>query len=114
MDYILKLANRDPLLTNMKCSLAPLITLRRATWLAILPIALLQLTIATHQFDHVADYDEGTCNVCAQLDRIDTAVDHSAESVSLPPNDIVRAATPVDSTAGNRARNYDSRAPPKV
>jgi len=98
----------------MKNSLATLTTLRQAAWLAILPIALLQLTIATHQFDHVADYVEGTCHVCVQLDRIDIAVDHSAVTVSLPSSDILPSATPVQSIPNNRSRNYNSRAPPLV
>ena len=58
------------ILTNKHNNLAPSIRRRRFTWLALLPIALLQLTIAVHQFEHVSEYVDGTCHICGQLDRV--------------------------------------------
>jgi hypothetical protein len=78
------------------------------------PIALLQLTIAVHQFDHVADYIEGSCHVCGQLDRVDAAVDHPAETASPLAIDFLRPDAPAISVPRAPVRNFDSRAPPQL
>jgi len=94
--------------------LATSILLRRASWLAVVPIALLQLSIAVHQFDHVADYIEGSCHVCVQLDRIDAAVDHPAEIASLHSIEFLQSTAPAVSAPRVPVRNFDSRAPPQL
>lgn len=87
---------------------------RCASWLAVLPVALLQLTIAIHQFDHVAEYLEGTCDVCVQLDRGDAAVDHPAQAAPKLPINVLEAEAPPALIAQERVRNFDSRAPPFI
>ena len=89
--------------------------LRCAAWLPLLTVAWLQLTLASHHFDHVAEYFSDSCHVCVQLDRIDdTSVDNSGlETATFLP-----AAVPVAGTQGvlNRTptRQFDSRAPPQL
>ena len=51
----------------------------RASWLALLSLAWMQLAIAGHQFEHSAAYTE-FCDVCVQVDRLDDLV---AESIGL-------------------------------
>jgi len=102
------------LLTNKNNNLATLILRRRASWFAALPIALLQLTIAAHHFDHVAEYIEGTCHVCVQLDRVDATVDHPAEDPSKQSIDFLKQEAPVVLVARESVRNFDSRAPPHL
>ena len=86
---------------------------RGATWLALVSLAWLQLTLASHQFDHVAEYFADTCHVCAQLDRTDDLV-VDTQFVPAPdqarrsePAPIVRAEFKPDS-----ARPFHPRAPP--
>ena len=95
-------------------NLATSIQRRRVSWFAELPIALLQLTIAVHQFDHVADYIDGVCHVCVQLDRADGAVDHSPEAAPPLHSDFLKLDAPVVSVARVPGRNFDSRAPPQI
>ena len=85
---------------------------RRVTWLALLPIALLQLTIAVHQFEHVSEYVDGTCHICGQLDRFDAAVDHPAEGAPQSSSDPLKPAAPPALLARNSARIFEPRAPP--
>ncbi|MGI9233508.1 MAG: hypothetical protein ACR2RD_07755 [Woeseiaceae bacterium] len=87
---------------------------RRVPWFAIVPIALLQLTIAVHQFDHVDEFGEGACHVCVQLDRVDAAVDHPAEAAPPQLVEFLRSHAPVVSIARSPVRNFDSRAPPQL
>jgi len=101
-------------LANKNNNLVTSILARRASWLAVVPIALLQLTIAVHQFDHVADYVEGSCHVCVQLDRFDAAVDHPVEITSLPSIGILKSDAPAVSAVRVPVRNFDSRAPPQI
>ena len=87
---------------------------RRAAWFAVLPIALLQLSLAVHQFDHTDDFVDGSCHVCVQLDRVDLAVDHSAEQVPLASIDLLWTKAPPVSVSHDVLRNFDSRAPPRL
>ena len=110
--YIPRLAIERSMLSNNDHNLATLIQRRRASWLAVLPIALLQLTIAIHQFDHVAEYIDGACHVCVQLDRVDAAVDHPAEKVPQLSVDVLEVEAPPIRIARESVRNFESRAPP--
>jgi hypothetical protein len=101
-------------LINKIDSLAQLILRRRYSWFAILPIALLQLTIAVHQFDHVTSYIEGACHVCVQLDRFDAAVDESAETVLPRPTELLRLDAPKAFVTLVPVRHFDARAPPQI
>lgn len=80
----------------------------------MLPIALLQLTIAIHQFDHVAEYIEGACHVCVQLDRIDVAVDHPTEEAAQLSINFLEVEAPPILIARESLRNFDARAPPSI
>jgi len=101
-------------LINKNNNLATSVPRRPFPWFALLPIALLQLTIAIHQFDHVADYIESACDVCVQLDRVDAAVDNST-AASLPlSTEIQKSGAPAISVARVLVRNFDSRAPPQI
>jgi hypothetical protein len=89
--------------------------LRRTTWLALVSLAWLQVTLASHQLQHVAVSFADTCDVCVQLDRTDdvaagqpapvaTTSDAAAPEGHLPTA-AVRPKTP---------RHFDSRAPPHL
>ena len=87
---------------------------QRVSWIALLPIAWLQLSIATHQFDHVADYIEDRCHVCVQLERVGAAVDEAAVRAPLPTVDVPWSKAPAKPVNGEILRNFDSRAPPEL
>lgn len=112
--YFRRPAIEQSLLSNKNNNLATSGPRRRLPWFALVPIALLQLTIAVHQFDHVADYIEGACDVCVQLDRVDAAVDNSAAASPLPTTDFRKSVAPVISVPRVLVRNFDSRAPPQI
>jgi hypothetical protein len=46
---------------------------RRATWLALVSLAWMQLAFAGHQFEHSPVYTD-SCDACVQLDRLDDVV----------------------------------------
>jgi hypothetical protein len=100
------------LLINKNNNLATNFLRRRLASFALLPIALLQLTLAVHQFDHVAEYVGDSCHVCVQLDRVDAAADHWADSAPPRLVDIPRLQAPSVSVSRQVLRNFDSRAPP--
>ena len=102
------------MLSNKNNNLATFSLQRRAAWFALLPIALLQLTVAVHQFDHVAESVDDSCYVCVQLDRLDAAVDQPAEPAPLASLDSLRADSLSISERRNDFRNFDSRAPPRI
>lgn len=88
---------------------------RGSVWFALLSVAWLQLSVAVHQFDHVADYVDETCKVCTQFDRIDDAVvDHSAFAAITPLKDFLTAKAPTDIAGRTFIRGFDSRAPPQL
>ncbi|MDG2107285.1 MAG: hypothetical protein P8J74_01355 [Woeseiaceae bacterium] len=84
------------------------------SWFAILPIVLLQLIIAFHQFEHDASYSEKNCDVCIQLDRIDSAIDQSPEALLIPSVGSSGLNTPPILATLAPIRNFDSRAPPQI
>ena len=89
--------------------------LRKASWLALVSLAWLQLMLASHPFDHVAEYFDDSCHVCVQLDRTDdVAVDHVAPvatSVAHADLTVHREAGLVPSAF---ERGFQSRAPPRT
>ena len=90
-------------------------TLRRASWLALLSLAWLQLTLASHQFNHVAAYFADSCHVCVQLDRIDDAVAEQPASVDgAPENADAPRQVARHLTARPVVRHFHSRAPPLI
>jgi hypothetical protein len=82
---------------------------------ALLSVALLQLTIAAHQFEHSAAYVDDSCHVCIQLDRIDDAVYGDtapvAATATVYGGDWQLKAGLVSRTF---IRGFDSRAPPSL
>jgi len=86
-----------------------------AVWFALLSVAWLQLALALHQFEHVAEYVEDSCQVCIQLDRVDdVAADRSTSTSMLSTigNLVPRAPASVVGLA--TIRGFDSRAPPRL
>ncbi len=108
------MASECSLLTKKINNLAALTLRRRNWWLAVLPVAFLQLSLAVHQFDHIADYVEGACHVCVQLDRLDAAVDNAAVVKAILSPSIARADSPTLPISRVAVRFFDSRAPPKI
>lgn len=86
----------------------------RALYVVLLALAWVQLSYASHQFEHVAGELSDVCTVCTQLDRLDHVVPDSAVVTSVPAM--------ANSSAGFLGRapfaaapaNYLSRAPPLV
>ena len=112
LSIVPRLATEKSLLINKNNSLATSFLRRRVSWIALLPIAWLQFTIAVHQFDHVAGYVEDSCQVCVQLDRVDAAVDDAAEQAPLVSIDALSATAPAATVNRDFFRIFDSRAPP--
>ncbi len=89
--------------------------LRRATWLPLLAIAWLQLTLASHQFDHVADYFADTCRVCVHLDRVDNSIIDQLQALSVAPTPAQTPETPLRGILSQTPRAaFNSRAPPQL
>jgi hypothetical protein len=89
--------------------------LRRASWLALLSLAWLQLALVTHQFEHVAAYRADACHVCVQLDRIHDAVVDQPGSLPGSPGGHVETRRPAATVATTIfVRHFDSRAPPAI
>jgi hypothetical protein len=57
--------------------------LPRASWLALLSLAWMQLAIAGHQFEHSADYTD-VCEFCVQVDRLDDVVAAPPATLEVP------------------------------
>jgi hypothetical protein len=85
---------------------------KAAAWTALLAIGWLQLSIAVHQFDHVAEYVEDSCDVCIQLDRVDAVVGPAADGPQLPEFGLSDFDTTALSIGRDTIRGFDSRAPP--
>ena len=89
--------------------------LRRASWLALLSLAWLQVSFATHQFDHVATFSADTCHVCVQLDRIDDVAADQPDSLSGPRGRHDEPArAPAAAADPAFVRHFESRAPPAL
>ena len=87
--------------------------LRAAAWLTLLSLALVQLSLATHQFDHAATDLADHCEVCVQLDRLDDSATGDplcAISVAASYGDLALAADRVSETF--RYGPYHPRDPP--
>ncbi|MGI9221484.1 MAG: hypothetical protein ACR2QS_10685 [Woeseiaceae bacterium] len=73
------------LVTNQQVTLQKL-RAKPVAVLAVLLLAALQLTNATHQFDHTANDLSEACSICVQLDRLD--------DVSVTDTDLAADTTP--------------------
>ena len=89
--------------------------LRKASWLALVSLAWLQLTLASHQFDHVAEYFDDSCHVCVQLDRVDdVAVDHAVTVATIIDRATSAAFTDAGQIPADIQSGFRSRAPPRI
>jgi hypothetical protein len=87
--------------------------LRRVSWLALLSLAWLQVSLASHQFDHVAEYSADTCHVCVQLDRLDDlAVDQPDSQLIAFGRYVERRHLPAAVVDAAFVRYFETRAPP--
>lgn len=81
---------------------------------ALLVLAFLQVSLASHQFEHVADDAYKFCRICAQHERLDDDILVSDVGPTLLLH--VDAAAPVDSSvkahSDDTCSPYRSRAPP--
>ena len=88
---------------------------RGAIRFALLSVAWLQLTIAVHQFEHVAGYVDDSCHVCVQLDRIDDALTGGAVPVAASATaQGGNLQLPAGFVSHTLTRSFDSRAPPSL
>ena len=89
--------------------------LRKASWLALVSLAWLQLTLASHQFDHVAEYFDDSCHVCVQLDRVDdVAVDHAVPVAAIIDRATSQAFIGAGQVPADVQPGFRSRAPPRI
>ncbi len=89
--------------------------MRRALALAaLLGLALTQVSLASHQYQHQGSELLDVCGICMQLDRLDGFLSPDepilyAAPVSVPPDNDTQHAAP-----SWHAPTYQSRAPPTV
>ena len=86
----------------------------RVLYMVLIALAWLQLSWASHQFEHVAGDLSDVCTVCSQLERLDHAIAEGDGIATLPA---FRSPAP-EFLAGipfaEFTVNYHSRAPPAV
>lgn len=87
---------------------------RTTAVLGLLALALLQVSMAVHQFEHVADHGLTVCHACSVYNQLD---DVPAKNV-LPAVVLAATGSAVDTDVGTLAStplvsNYRSRAPPR-
>ncbi|MGB5629501.1 MAG: hypothetical protein WBM45_14280 [Woeseiaceae bacterium] len=86
---------------------------RAPALLGILALALLQISVASHQFEHLADHGFGVCQSCSTLNQLDDALIPQALPVTFPIGQY--AATDATARPFEGApvfATYRSRAPP--
>lgn len=82
--------------------------------LVLMALVAMQVSYASHQFEHIADDVSTVCPVCVQLDRLDDAVTHTPLVV------VLREGFTYPTIAGHADATsqfvvpYRSRAPPPV
>ena len=86
-----------------------------AGWLALLSLALVQLSLASHQFDHPAGDIAESCHICVQLERFEDATsDHSPHPGIADYNLAAEPHYPAVTATRSVVRSFDSRAPPSI
>ena len=87
--------------------------LRASAWLTLMSRALVQLSLASHQFDHAATDLADHCEVCVQLERLDDAASGAAlPTVALVPARDPNTRAAVIAVNPSRPGAFDPRAPP--
>lgn len=84
----------------------------RALCLLLFALAWVQLSYASHQFEHVAGDLSGACVVCVQLERLDSAAFHEPAEIPLAAAVPVTVADHGGAVLPAPVRRYESRAPP--
>lgn len=87
---------------------------QRASWLALVSLAWMQLAFASHQLEHSAAYTD-VCDACVQLERLDDIVvgDAPAAEVSGNPHQMLldQSAAPLVASV---VAGFSARAPPAI
>jgi hypothetical protein len=86
----------------------------RVLYVVLIALAWLQLSWASHQFEHVAGDLSDVCTVCSQLERLDHAI---AEGDGIATILAIRSPAPEFLAGISYAEfivHYHSRAPPTV
>ena len=89
--------------------------MRRASWLALLALAWLQVSLASHQLEHEVTSVSDSCHVCVQFERLDDVAAHQPAIATAVPH--ISALAPLPEAVGHRqtvARVFNSRAPPQL
>jgi len=86
---------------------------RATAVLGLVALALLQISVAAHQFEHSADHGFKTCDVCTAYSQLDDAPLSGATAAVFP----VERSASIDSITESPAATlfvaaYRSRAPP--
>ena len=81
---------------------------------ALLVLAFLQVSIASHQFEHVADDANKFCRICAQHERLDDDILDSevGPALLLHADAVPPVELPAQVYSDNTWAPYRSRAPP--
>ena len=88
---------------------------RGALWLALFSIGWFQLSAAAHQFDHVGQQIDESCEVCVQLDRADdAAANTSTATATVAAGDTLARQVPESVADRIFLLGFDSRAPPRI
>ncbi|MDH5617493.1 MAG: hypothetical protein OEZ11_02535 [Gammaproteobacteria bacterium] len=86
---------------------------RAPALLGILALALMQVSIASHQFEHTADHGFSVCQVCATYNQLDNALIPDALPGTFPIGLHVAASTTARPfEAAPTSAPYESRASP--
>lgn len=87
---------------------------QRASWLALVSLAWMQLAFASHQLEHSAAYMD-VCDACVQLERLDDIVvgDAPAAEVSAHPHQIL-LDPPAAPAVTAVVTGFSARAPPVI
>jgi hypothetical protein len=87
--------------------------LRASAWLTLLSLALVQLSLASHQFDHHAADLVEKCEICVQLERLDDAASgHMAPDIAIPVASEVQHLAAAHAANPTRLEAYRPRDPP--
>ena len=86
----------------------------RLIYFVLLSLAWLQLSYASHQFEHAASESADSCAVCSHFDRLEHAVAPDIAAPQLAQTGPLLVPRPIGSADTRFERHYFSRAPPIV
>lgn len=86
---------------------------RAAALLGLVALVMLQVSVAAHQFQHVADHGFSVCQVCSTQNQLDDAPVSAAQHVALPVSSNATGNTGAEPLVTTViVAPYRSRAPP--